>query len=40
MVYAIDSRQTFEEIDFWINFVKKNQGKSKYIMALVANKLI
>ena len=39
IVYAIDSRQTFEEIDFWINFVKKNQGKSKYIMALVANKI-
>ena len=38
IVYSIISRQSFNEVDFWINYVKENLGDDKYIMALVANK--
>ena len=37
-VYAIDNRQTFEEIDFWINYVKEILGEKGYVLALCANK--
>ena len=38
IVYSIDNKNTFNEIDFWINSVKENLGDDKYIMGLVANK--
>ena len=38
IVYSKISRESFNEVDFWINFVKENVGDDKYIMALVANK--
>ena len=38
IVYSIISRQSFNEVDFWINYVKENLGENEYIMALVANK--
>ena len=38
VVYSIDFRHSFEEVDFWINYVKENETSDRYIMALVANK--
>jgi small GTP-binding protein len=38
IVYSIDNKYSFDEVDFWVNFVKENLGTQKYIMALVANK--
>ena len=38
LVYSINYRHSFEEINFWINFVKDNKEDDKYIIALVANK--
>ena len=38
IVYSKISRESFNEVEFWINFVKENVGDDKYIMALVANK--
>ena len=38
IVYSIVDKRSFNEVDFWINFVKENVGSDKYIIALVANK--
>ena len=38
LVYSIDNRHSFEEINFWINFVKEIKEDDIYITALVANK--
>lgn len=38
IVYSIDFRHSFEEVDFWINYVKENETTDRYIIALVANK--
>ena len=38
IVFAIDDRKSFEEVDFWVNYAKDILGESKYIMALVGNK--
>ena len=38
IVYSIIDKSSFDEIDFWINYVKENLGDDKYIMGLVANK--
>ena len=38
IVYSIVNRNSFNEIDNWINFVKNNIDNDKYIIALVANK--
>ena len=38
IVYSKINRESFNEVDFWINYVKENVGDDKYIMALVANK--
>ena len=38
IVYSKISKESFNEVDFWINYVKENVGDDKYIMALVANK--
>ena len=39
IVYSIDNRNSFQEVDFWINYTKENLGNDNYIMALVANKI-
>ena len=38
IVYSIDIKSSFNEVDFWINFVKENHEKNEYIIALIANK--
>ena len=38
IVYSIVDRNSFEEVDFWIKYVRDNIKNDKYIMALVANK--
>ena len=38
IIYSIIDRQSFNEINYWINYVKENLEEDKYIMALVANK--
>ena len=38
IVYSIEYRESFEEVDFWIKYVKENIIHDKYIIALVANK--
>ena len=38
IVYSIIDRKSFEEIDFWINYIKEIESNGKYILALVANK--
>ena len=38
IVYSIISRQSFNEINFQMNFIKENLGNDKCIIALVANK--
>ena len=39
VVYAINNRKSFEEVDYWINYVKDILGNDNdYILALVANK--
>ena len=38
IVYSIDSRDSFNSVNFWIDYVKKNLKGDKYIMALIANK--
>ena len=39
IVFAINNKQSFEEIDFWYNYANEILGEGDYIMALVANKL-
>ena len=39
IVYSIDNRNSFQALDFWINYTKENLGNDNYIMALVANKI-
>ena len=38
IVYSIDSRDSFNNVNFWINYAKENLKSNKYIMALIANK--
>ena len=38
VVFAINSRQSFEQTDFWFNYTKEVLGENNYIMALVGNK--
>ena len=39
IVYAINNKNSFDQIDFWIKYVRDNIEDDKYIMALVANKM-
>ena len=39
IVYSIINRKTFEEVNFWLNFVKENVENNTYILGLVANKI-
>ena len=38
IVYAINNNQSFQEIDYWINYVKSILKDGEYILALVGNK--
>ncbi len=38
VVFAINSRHSFEQTDFWLNYTKEVLGENNYIMALVGNK--
>ena len=38
LVYSIDNENSFQEIEFWLNYVKENLEDEKNILALIANK--
>ena len=38
VVFSIENQNSFEQIQYWINYAKEVLGKEKYILALVANK--
>ena len=38
IVYAIDNKNSFTNIDFWINYVKEYIQSDGYIMEIIANK--
>ena len=38
IVFGINDRKSFEEVDFWVNYVKDILEKDKCILAVVANK--
>ena len=38
VVFAINSRESYKEVDFWVNYAKETLGQKKYVLALVGNK--
>ena len=38
VVFAINSRESYKEVDFWVNYAKETLGQKKYLLALVGNK--
>ena len=38
IVYSIETRKSFEELNYWIDNVKETLGDDNYVMAIVANK--
>ena len=38
IVFAINSKESFQQIDFWLNYTKEILGSDNYILGLVANK--
>ena len=38
IVFSIDNKKSFDEVDFWFNYVKDILGSDNYIVALIANK--
>ena len=38
IVFAIDNQNSFDQINYWVEYVKDILGKDNYILALVANK--
>ena len=38
MVFALNDKKSYQEVDFWINSTKEALEEGKYIMALVGNK--
>ena len=39
IVYSIDDKNSFDQIDYWINCVKDNLKDGEYVLALVGNKI-
>ena len=39
VVFALNDKKSFQQVDFWINSTKETLEEGKYIMALVGNKL-
>ena len=37
-VYSIENKESFNQIEFWINNAKETLGEGKYIMAILGNK--
>ena len=37
-VYAIDFKESFKSMEFWINYVKETLGEGNYILGLIGNK--
>ena len=37
-VYAIDSNESFQQMEFWINYAQEILEKDQYILAILANK--
>ena len=38
IVFAINSRESFSQVDFWYNSVKEQLGNDKYFIGLIGNK--
>ena len=38
LVYAINNKNSFDQIEYWINSAQEILGEEKYIMALIGNK--
>ena len=38
VVFALNNKLTFEQVDFWVNYTKEILGNFGYILALVGNK--
>ena len=38
IVFAINSRKSFDQIDFWFKYIKDSLGESNYIVTLIGNK--
>ena len=38
VVFALNDKKSYQEVDFWINSTKEALEEGKYIMALVGNK--
>ena len=38
VVFAINNKKSYEQVDFWINYAKEILTEGNYIMALVGNK--
>ena len=38
IVFAINTEESFEQIDFWLNYTKEILGNDNYIVGLVGNK--
>ena len=38
VVFAINNKKSYEQVDFWINYTKEILTEGNYIMALVGNK--
>ena len=39
IVFAINDKKSFKEVDYWINSIKEELKEGHYIMALIGNKL-
>ena len=37
-VYSIENKESFNQLEFWINHAKETLGEGKYIMAILGNK--
>ena len=38
LVYSIDSKSSFESLDFWYNSVKEKLERQNYLLSIVGNK--
>ena len=38
LVYSIDNLQSFEKINFWLNYIKEELQEGKYILGILGNK--
>ena len=38
LVYSIDNLQSFEKVNFWLNYIKEELQEGKYILGILGNK--